>query len=244
MPNYKIIIEYDGKDFSGWQLQPEKRTVQGELERSLSLLNGDASVRVHGAGRTDAGVHARGQVANFTLEKTWEPEKLAGAINGTNEKDVTVHSCELVSDEFHARFSAVKRLYNYKCFLGTSPLERRFAWEILGSISADPLHRCAEILKGEIDFTSFCKTTAEVENKICTVISASWEETEEMHIFRIKANRFLQHMVRYLVGTMLEVARGRYALSDFNSLLRNKKTKAVVVRAPAQGLYLKKVYYE
>jgi len=243
LPNYKIIIEYDGKDFSGWQLQPEKRTVQGELERSLSLLNGDASVRVHGAGRTDAGVHARGQVANFTLEKTWEPEKLAGAINGTNEKDVTVHSCELVSDEFHARFSAVKRLYNYKCFLGPSPLERRFAWEILGSISADPLHRCAEILKGEIDFTSFCKYIPKQENRRCTVYQSEWINDSSFVIFKIEANRFLQHLVRCLVGTMVEVAVGRTTVEKFSDILEERNPKAKVYKAPPHGLCLEKVTY-
>ena len=106
------------------------------------------------------------------------------------------------------------------------------------------LKKCADVLPGEHDFTSFCKVTAEVDHKLCIVRSAYWEETEEMFIFKIMANRFLQHMVRYLVGTMLEVARGRYSLTDFNNLLNNEKTQAIVLRAPAQGLYLKQVYYE
>ena len=100
------------------------------------------------------------------------------------------------------------------------------------------------MLAGEHDFTSFCKATAEVENKICNIQSTDWEESEEMHIFRIKANRFLQHMVRYLAGTMLEVARGRYNVADFTNLLNNEETEAVVVRAPAKGLFFKKVYYD
>ena len=243
MSNYKIVIEYDGTDFSGWQLQPDKRTVQGELERVLSLLNGNAPVRVHGAGRTDAGVHACGQVANFTLEKTWESEKLVDAINGNSEKDVMVHSCELVPDEFHARFSAVRRLYNYKCFLGRSPLERRFSWEISESIPVDSLNRCAKTLIGEIDFTSFCKHIPQQENRRCTVYQSEWINDGPFVIFKIEANRFLQHLVRCLVGTMVEVAIGRMTVEQFSNILQERNPEAKVYRAPAHGLRLKKVTY-
>ena len=111
-------------------------------------------------------------------------------------------------------------------------------------INKNLLNKCAELLSGKHDFTSFCKATAEVENKICTVFTSNWEESKGMIIFTIKANRFLQHMVRYLVGTMLEVARGRYTITDFQSLLHCDNPEAVIVRAPAQGLFLKKVYYE
>lgn len=243
MPNYKIVVEYDGTGFSGWQLQPERRTVQGELERALSHLNGEAPVRVHGAGRTDAGVHARGQVANFTLRKRWDPGQLARAINGNAQRDVHVSACTEAAEDFHARFSASKRLYRYHCFRGVSPLARRFAWEVAESIPSEVLESCAATLSGEIDFTSFCKFIPEQNNRRCIVYQCEWINDGSFVIFTIEANRFLQHLVRCLVGTMVEVAKGSMTTERFSEILEERNPEARVYRAPARGLFLEKVTY-
>ena len=242
--NYKLTIQYDGNDFHGWQVQAKGRTVQGDIENALSVIYPDEKITLIGAGRTDAGVHALGQAANIKLPNKLSAEELQNALNGNLKRDVRIDNVDEVNDDFHARFSATAREYEYRLIKQYSPVTRNYTTPLKWEIDNKLLKECAELLLGEHDFTSFCKTTAEVENKICTVFSANWEETEEMHIFKIKANRFLQHMVRYLVGTMLEVARGWYTILDFNNLLKNENTNAVVVRAPAQGLYLKKVYYD
>ena len=239
-----MTIQYDGTDFYGWQVQAKGRTVQGDIEKALSIIYPDEKITLFGAGRTDAGVHALGITANVKLPSTLSSNELLQALNGNLNQDVRIDSTEEVEDDFHARFSATAREYEYRFVKLFSPVSRNYTTPLKWEIDKNLLNECAELLPGKHDFTSFCKATAEVDNKICTVFFSNWEESDEMLIFKIKANRFLQHMVRYLAGTMLEVARGRYALSDFNSLLRNKKTKAVVVRAPARGLYLKKVYYE
>ena len=140
MPNYKITIEYDGTEFSGWQLQPNMRTVQGELQSAISKLNGDRLVKINGAGRTDAGVHAWGQVASFFLDKKWEVNKLCNAINGNSEDDLNIKDCNIVEKNFHARYSAIKRMYKYSCFLGRSPISQRYAWEITKPLSLEKLN--------------------------------------------------------------------------------------------------------
>ena len=239
-----MTIQYDGTDFYGWQVQAKGRTVQGDIEKALSIIYPEEKITLLGAGRTDAGVHALGITANVKLPSKLSSNELLQALNGNLNQDVRIDSTEEVEDDFHARFSATAREYEYRFVKLFSPVSRNYTTPLKWEIDKNLLNECAELLPGKHDFTSFCKATAEVDNKICTVFFSNWEESDEMLIFKIKANRFLQHMVRYLAGTMLEVARGRYVLSDFNSLLRNKKTKAVVVRAPAQGLYLKKVYYE
>ena len=239
-----MTIQYDGTDFYGWQVQAKGRTVQGDIEKALSIIYPEEKITLLGAGRTDAGVHALGITANVKLPSKLSSNELLQALNGNLNQDLRIDLIEEVEDDFHARFSATAREYEYRFVKLFSPVSRNYTTPLKWEIDKNLLNECAELLPGKHDFTSFCKATAEVDNKICTVFFSNWEESDEMLIFKIKANRFLQHMVRYLAGTMLEVARGRYALSDFNSLLRNKKTKAVVVRAPAQGLYLKKVYYE
>ena len=244
MQNFKLIIQYDGTDFHGWQIQPKGRTVQGDIENALSIIYPNEKITLTGAGRTDAGVHALGITANVKLPPKLSSNKLLQALNGNLNQDVRIDSAEVVDDDFHARFSATAREYEYRFIKLFSPVTRNYTTPLKWEIDKKLLNKCAELLPGKQDFTSFCKETAEVDNKICTVFNAYWDVSREMLIFKIKANRFLQHMVRYLTGTMMEVARGRYALSDFNSLLRNKKTKAVVVRAPAKGLFLNKVYYD
>ena len=241
--NYKLTIQYDGSDFHGWQVQAKGRTVQGDIEDAFSAIYPGETITLIGSGRTDAGVHALGQTAHINLPLKFSSEKLLKALNGNLLQDVRIEQVEEVDQNFHARFSASAREYEYHIMKQVSPVARNYTAPLKFKINIKLLKKCAKILLEKHDFTSFCKATAEVDNKYCIIYLAAWEESATMLIFRIKANRFLQHMVRYLVGTMLEVARGRYTLIDFNYLLNNEETEAVVLRAPAQGLFLKKVYY-
>ena len=239
-----MTIQYDGTDFHGWQVQAKGRTVQGDIENALSIIYPEEKITLLGAGRTDAGVHALGLTANIKLPSKLSANELLQALNGNLNQDVRIDSTEIMEDDFHARFSATARKYEYRLVKAFSPVTRNYTTALKWEIDKNLLNKCAELLLGKHDFTSFCKATAEVENKICTVFTSNWEESNEMIIFTIKANRFLQHMVRYLVGTMLEVARGRYTITDFQSLLHFDNPEAVIVRAPSQGLFFKKVYYE
>ena len=239
-----MTIQYDGTGFHGWQVQAIGRTVQGEIESALSIIYPNEKITLLGAGRTDAGVHALGLTANVKLPSNFSSHELMQALNGNLNQDIRIDSAEVVGDDFHSRFSATAREYEYRFVKMFSPVTRNYMTHLKWKINKNLLNECAELLPGEHDFTSFCKATAEVENKNCTVFYSNWDELNDKLIFNIKANRFLQHMVRYLTGTMLEVARGRYTFADFKSLLKNEKTEAVVVRAPAHGLFLKKVYYD
>ena len=239
-----MTIQYDGSDFHGWQVQPQGRTVQGDIETALSVIYPEEKITLIGSGRTDAGVHALAQVAHVELPGHLSPPELRQALNGNLKRDVRVDSAIEADDDFHARFSATAREYEYHLVKNYSPITRKYAAELKLDFNQDLLNDCTEILQGEHDFTSFCKATAEVENKICTIYVAEWKDMGEKYIFRIRANRFLHHMVRYMVGTMLEVAHGRYNVRDFKDLVNGRKTASVVSRAPAHGLFLKKVYYE
>ena len=238
-----MTIQYDGSDFHGWQMQAKGRTVQGDIEAALSVIYIGEKITLIGAGRTDTGVHALGQVAHISLPSKHTATELQKAINGNLKQDVRIDMVEDTDVDFHARFSARAREYEYHIVKYFSPVTRNYTSPLKWKVDRKLLKECTDLLVGEHDFTSFCKSTAEVDNKLSIGHSVSWEESTERFIFKIRANRFLQHMVRYLVGTMLEVARGRYSLTDFKNLLDNEKTEAVVLRASAKGLFLKQVYY-
>jgi len=244
LPNYKITVEYDGGNYSGWQLQPSGITCQGEIEKSLSKLGNGELIRVHGAGRTDSGVHAKGQVANFNLEKQWDCIELQNALNAHLNSDIKILDCQIVLDDFHSRFSAVKRSYSYRCSLKNSVHNRHYCWQIPFNININLLNNCSELVKGEHDFTSFCKNSDSKPHRLCTVFKAEWSQKDDSLFYTIEANRFLHHMVRYIVGTMMEVARGKLGINQFNSLIENPNREARVYKAPPRGLYLERIDYE
>ncbi|MEE9167649.1 MAG: tRNA pseudouridine(38-40) synthase TruA [Candidatus Neomarinimicrobiota bacterium] len=243
MTNFKITVEYDGTHFSGWQLQRDRRTVQGELEKAAKRLNGGRRVRIHGAGRTDAGVHARGQVANFKLAEQWKSEELKDALNGNLEEDILVNGCESVSGSFHARHSAIRRLYRYYCLTRFSVMNRKYVWSVPAEMSLTSLRQCAGLIQGSKDFTSFCKYVPHQRNRQCVVNQSQWIKRGDFVIFTIESNRFLQHMIRYLVGTMMEVAKRNLTGEDFETLLASRDPAAKVFKAPPNGLFLEKVAY-
>lgn len=241
--NYMLLIEYDGTAFQGWQTQRKGRTVQSEIESAIRHIAGQSKINLIGSGRTDTGVHARGQVANVRLANKLAPEKLRLAINSQLAEDVRIQDVRVVPFDFHARNSAHRRKYSYSIAQGSPVLGREYVWCLKHSINLDMLKECAAYVRGTHDFVGFSKANADVNSTVCRISSSRWEFTKNRMIYHISANRFLHHMVRYLVGTMVEVARGRYAPNQFRSQLVERGGALTVYRAPAQGLVLDEVLY-
>jgi tRNA pseudouridine38-40 synthase len=249
--NFKLTIQYDGTDFHGWQMQGELRTVQGELTRALSRIDG-RDVVVHGSGRTDAGVHAEGQVAHVHLEKQITAEKLRAAINGNSEKDVRVIEAAIVDDEFHARYSALEKTYVYRVVNGPviSPFWQRYAHHEARPLDLERMQRSAKLFLGEHDWSAFSSAQSDSETKRRTItrvaVSEHAEERARARIveIRISAEGFLRYMVRSIAGTLLAVARGEMNDELVTQAIDGGDRSLVAATAPACGLTLLSVRYE
>ena len=242
MPRYKLTIEYNGTHFSGWQIQPDSRTVEGELERAFSQIL-QQPIDLIGQGRTDAGVHAKGQVAHVDLPKQEDFQKLIYGVNGISGEHIRIHKIEEVHGEFHARFDAVSREYEYRVLTTPSPLKNDFAWWPGEKPDIQILQSCSELILGEHDFNGFSRFNEDNYTTLCTITKALWEEREGEIVFHIRANRFLRNMVRRLVGTMTEVSSGKISQDDFVFILNNPDTDKRTYTAPPRGLVLKEVFY-
>jgi tRNA pseudouridine38-40 synthase len=244
----KLTLHYDGTGFHGWQVQPQVRTVQGELDAALSRL-ADHPVTTIAAGRTDAGVHATGQVASFDMADPWTAEAVRKSLNAILPGDIWVAEAAEVASSFHARYSAIARGYIYRVGTGPaarSPFRRRWCWPVPGSPDRDILGRGAGMLNGEHSFQSFAKTGQPERGYRCRVHHAGWSAWGPAGLeFRIVADRFLHHMVRYLVGTMVDAARRRRPVDDIAALLHQGGPGPLETSAPAPaaGLFLARVYF-
>ncbi|MDQ3089466.1 MAG: tRNA pseudouridine(38-40) synthase TruA [Acidobacteriota bacterium] len=249
--NFKLLIQYDGTDFHGWQVQENQRTVQGELERTLSLIE-DAPVAVVGSGRTDAGVHAEGQVANIQLNRAFTPDKLRLAINGNLWRDVRILKVEKAADDFHARFSSKVKTYVYRVVNApvVSPFWARYAHHEARPLDVGRMNDAARLFLGEHDWTAFSAARSDVESRVRTVteftVESYWDVRANASIleFRISANGFLRYMVRSIVGTMLEVGRGEKDSDTIQTAIISLNRDLAGKTAPAHGLTLLKVHYE
>ncbi|MCD6440719.1 MAG: tRNA pseudouridine(38-40) synthase TruA [Candidatus Marinimicrobia bacterium] len=240
---FAITVEYDGTDFFGWQRQARERTVQEVLENSLVDLNRGNRVVVNGSGRTDSGVHAIAQVAHFDLETILTPETIRNALNAKTPRDIYIHNCRETDPSFHARFNAKKRTYLYQLLLVRSVIKRRYTWQPEMKFREDLLQSCAKLVTGEHDFSRLCRASTESNIKICRIYESEWIKNENMLNYKIVGNRFLHSMVRMIVGTMIEVARGKGSVEDFKALVENLPGDIKPVTAPPQGLFLWKVEY-
>ena len=240
----KLTLEYDGTDFVGWQYQTNGRSVQEIVEKALSQILRE-EIKVVGAGRTDSGVHAKGQVASFTLESSLDCNAIVRGLNGVLPDDVAALDVKDVADGFNARYDAKSRSYQYVIVNRPSVLSRRFAWVIGYKLDIDAMRGCLDEIRGTHSFESFCKVDSNVEHHRCAVLHASWEErAEQEFVFEITANRFLYGMVRALVGTMVDIGRGHTPQSSFKQILESKDRRNAGVSAPSKGLFLIHVDYE
>lgn len=239
-----MILEYDGTEFHGWQRQRGERTVQQEIEDALAELNRGVPVTVIGAGRTDAGVHALGQVAHFDLETRLTPTILRQALNAKTGADIQIRECLPVQPDFHARFDARCRYYRYRICRRRAVLERRTSWQIERDFDVATLRECALLIRGEHDFSRLSRVSRLGESKICRIYDSQWIKSENFLNYTIAGNRFLHSMVRILVGTMLMIAQGKGSVRDFQHLIANRPSSLQIYNAPPQGLTLMRVEYE
>lgn len=238
----RIDLAYDGADFHGWQVQPGLRTVQGELARMLGRLL-DREVLPVGAGRTDAGVHARGQVSHVGSLSGPEAERLARALPGMCPPDMQITAVTPVSRSFNARFSAVWRRYSYRLSLARDVFDRRYAWQTHWRLDCGAMDAAAASLTGARDFSSFCKTASLRENNVCDLQVCRFDWDGDSGILHVRADRFLHHMVRTMVGTLVEVGRGCRRPDEIRDILAARDRAAAGAMAPPEGLCLEEVGY-
>jgi tRNA pseudouridine38-40 synthase len=243
MPRYKISIEFDGTRYSGWQKQPNSNTVEEEIESALSRIL-TQPIDVIGQGRTDSRVHAEGQVAHFDYSEEVDPDQILYALLGVLPHDIAVWDIQQVSNDFHARFDATRRRYRYQIIRRPAPLLRGVSEMVLDDLELDAMRYCAQKVKGVHNFDSFTKPDNQNPNSVCEVRHSSFTEDEYLLCYHIEANRFVRHMVRRLVGTMIEVGKGKRAVEEFEDMIDNPSKQKNGHGAAAQGLVLEKVRYE
>lgn len=240
----RLLIEYDGTDFVGWQVQPAAmgRSVQAVIQNAFKQFTG-ADATVVGSGRTDSGVHARGQVAHAIVVTGLSCEKIIAALNGILPNDIAILQVSEADASFHARYSASERRYSYTISLQPCAIDRKFVWYVRYPLDFNLLNECCPYIIGDHDFRAFTKSEAEVDHYRCSVSHAAWERSGNKLIFRIHANRFLHNMVRALVGTMIEVARGYLSVGQFRTAVKSGLKEDAGPTAPPVGLILEEVIY-
>jgi tRNA pseudouridine38-40 synthase len=242
MFNYKLTIQYDGTNYAGWQIQENAATVQEVIRDCIKQIL-QADINLIGAGRTDAGVHALGQVANFTLSQKLDLSKFKYSINSVLPKDVSIKSVQIVDESFHSRFSAKRRSYIYLISNQKSPFFERYSYAYFSELKPERLNDLSSSLFGIKDFTSFSKINTEVQNKICEVYEARWRRQKNLLIFYIEANRFLYGMVRAIVGSLLKAYSSEDGFDYLKNIFNQKDRSAAADAVPAKGLFLYKVKY-
>jgi len=243
VPTFKLVVAYDGTQFHGWQVQPGQRTVQGVLEEAMSEVLGVDGIRIHGAGRTDAGVHARGQVASFSAATRVPAIGIRHSLNRKLPDDVRVTASHEVSDAFHARHSARARRYAYRLLAQDDVLLRRIAWRPPRPFDAEALAAAVAPLEGEHDFISFRAAGGTESRTICRMATAKWSAWEGGVRFDVVADHFLYHMVRNLVGTALAAASAPDPGAAMRAVLAARDRRLAGITAPPQGLCLEQVDY-
>ncbi|MGC2403153.1 MAG: tRNA pseudouridine(38-40) synthase TruA [Acidobacteriaceae bacterium] len=243
---WKLLLAYDGSEFYGWQVQPDRVTVQGVLRDALFRITGE-DVLPQGSGRTDAGVHALGQVASFALMAPIPEANLARALNRTLPPSIRVLSANRVGADFHARHSALAKTYEYRIYQGEicPPWQARYVYAYHAPLNLDPMQQAAAGVLGEHDFTSFAAHTddSDAQSNKRHLYASQWSQEADLLIYRVRGNGFLHHMVRNLVGTFLEVGRGNINQEEVQSILASRCRARAGPTAPARGLFLIRVEY-
>lgn len=244
---YFIYLSYDGTAYCGWQRQPDAPSVQQALEKALSTLLRE-DILITGAGRTDTGVNASYYVAHFDCQKQIDDcEKVCYKLNLILPQDIAVSQIRRVRDDIHARFDAKQREYTYIIAQHKNPFRRYSAWQYYVALDFDKMNLAAEKLLQYEDFTSFAKLNSNNKTNICHVTKAEWSrdpKDESVLVFTIRADRFLRNMIRAIVGTLVDVGRGRYTVEEFEEIIRSKNLSKSSAGAPAQGLFLSDITYD
>lgn len=243
MRRFFIQLAYNGKNYHGWQIQENAHTVQGEINEKLSLLL-SKPMNVVGCGRTDTGVHAKEYYAHFELENfIFKTDELTDKLNNFLPKDIAIQSIFEVKPDMHARFSAVSRTYRYYISKKKNPFLQDISYYHHVPLNVTVMNKASLYLSDYKDFASFSKLHSQTKNNLCKIIDASWEETDEMLVFTITADRFLRNMVRAIIGTMLEIGKGKMEVSEIKNIIEKKDRSEAGVSVPADGLFLEKVEY-
>lgn len=245
---YKMIVQYDGTHFAGFQIQPHDRTVQGEIQKALKIMTKGLAIIIHGSGRTDSGVHAKGQVIHFDYPILLPVENMQRALNSLTTDELFVEKVAIVDTDFHARYNTSGKKYQYRVDLNVipDPFKRLYTLHHPYPIDMDKLQNALKDLEGEHDFSSFCASNSGRENKVRTVYEASVVKdvfNNEL-IFTFRGNGFLYNMVRIFVGTLLQIANGLRPADEIKRLLAVKDRNEAGPTAKPQGLYLMEVYYK
>jgi tRNA pseudouridine38-40 synthase len=243
--NFKMIVEYDGTSFFGWQRQKDKKTIQGELEKNLSLIL-NQPVKVSGSGRTDAGVHAWGQVASFHADTNLAVSDIKQGVNSIIKQPIVIRQCEVVDDAFHAQYNAVSKEYHYHILNREDPcaIYRQYQWHIKKKLDINAMNQCCQMLIGSMDYKSFENTGSPRKSRVREVFSAMVSSPDETQvIFSICASGFLKYMVRNIVGTLVQVGIKKITTSDFKAILLSCDRRNAGPTAPAHGLFLYRVNY-
>ena len=240
---YFVTLSYDGTRYHGWQIQPNGDSIQERLQGALyTLLR--AEISVTGAGRTDAGVHARMMVAHFDYEEALDGQQLCYKLNRLLPYDIAVQKVEQVADDLHARFSATSRTYHYYIHTVKDPFSRAYSCELHYPLDFKKMNEAAAMLLNYEDFGAFCKSGADVKTTLCQVTAAEWHQTSpSTWYFEITANRFLRNMVRAVVGTLVDVGRGRLSLEEFQKVIEGKRRTEAGESMPGNALFLEDIKY-
>ncbi|MDR1773291.1 MAG: tRNA pseudouridine(38-40) synthase TruA [Clostridioides sp.] len=244
MRNIKILVQYNGKNYCGWQSQPEKLGISGEIERAFFVIANE-KIKLIGSGRTDAGVHATGQVANFKCESNIEVRKIPDALNAMLPKDISIIKAEEVNENFHSRYSAKKKKYKY--IINNSryrnPIISDYSYQVKYDLDVEKMKEEAKNLLGSHDFCSFMSSGSSVKDTVRTIESVNLNMKENIIEFEIVGNGFLYNMVRIIVGTLVDIGRGKIEIS-MKEIIENKSRGTAGHTAPPQGLFLEEVLYE
>jgi len=243
MRNIKLIIEYDGTKYQGWQVQAKGPTIQGMIEEKLALLTGETICLV-GSGRTDAGVHALGQVAHFKTDSKMDVQAIQRALNSLLPPDISIQRAEEVEEGFHARRQSKSKIYEYRILNRElrSAFQHGYAWHIPQKLNLREMKEATEYLIGEHDFSSFRSVGTPTRTAVRRIIRAEWRRDGFLYL-EIEATGFLKQMVRAIVGTLVEVGKGKMSAEEFQKILESRDRKKAGQTAPAHGLFLKEVKY-
>ena len=242
MNNYKLAIQYDGTDYSGWQIQKGQMTVQQKITESIETILKE-KVNLVGSGRTDTGVHALGQAANFRTEQELDQHKFLYSLNSILPRDISVINLEKADEKFHARFDAKKRSYIYLISKYKSPFYDKYSWFYHFDIDCGKLNLLSESISGKQDYSSFSRKNTDTKNKICEIYEARWKETRNLVVFYISADRFLHGMVRAITGTLLFALKNNLEKEYIEEVIQVRDREKAAEAVPAKGLFLFKVKY-